>query len=178
MCMCSGNMNYGEVFHRVFELFILFLVKVWNEVLSWLFNHECLYSNSILLCCCIDLNTVSSPLLRAYSPCFTLYNILLAGLSTPTVLCVHVCLWLINFVITPLFMALITNWDCHSHRNIFSIIGYLTAHYLMRASIWKALRKVSPTGGMPQKKHVSEEGGASSTDWQENCLETSVLSSM
>ena len=56
----------------------------------------------------------------------------------------------------------------------------LTALCLTRTSTWKvdALRKVSPTGGMPQKKHVSVEGGASSTDWWVNFLEAAVLSSM
>ena len=41
-----------------------------------------------------------------------------------------------------------------------------------------ALRKVSLTGGMPQKKHVLVEGGASSIDWRVNFLEAAVLSSM
>jgi len=56
----------------------------------------------------------------------------------------------------------------------------LTAHWLTRTSTWKvnALRKGSPTGGMPHNKHVSMEGSASSIDWRKNFLEASVLSSL
>ena len=52
----------------------------------------------------------------------------------------------------------------------------MTAYCLTRTSTWKvdALRKDSPTGDMQQKKHVSVEGGASTTYWRENFLETSV----
>ena len=68
----------------------------------------------------------------------------------------------------------------HVPNTLFRKKGSMTARCLTRTSTWKvdALRKDSPTGDMRQKKHVSVEGGASSTDWRENFLETSVSSSM
>ena len=58
------------------------------------------------------------------------------------------------------------------HRGIILFMSMVSHN--TREHVRCFLRKVSLTGGMPQKKHVLVEGDASSIDWRVNFLEAAV----